>query len=57
MAIKFNEETWSEFLEKFSSYKGTVIEYCKENSITKGQFYYYMKKFKRGALLYFMQLM
>ena len=42
-----NEETWKELLEKFSSYDGTVIDYCKENNISKSQFYYYRKKFNK----------
>ncbi|MCT4607511.1 MAG: hypothetical protein N4A64_15655 [Marinisporobacter sp.] len=44
MAKKNNDAIWKEDLEKFSSYKGTVINYCRENNISKGQFYYYKKK-------------
>lgn len=41
MKMNFNEDTWKEFLEKFSSYEGSVTDYCKENDISKSQFYYY----------------
>lgn len=44
----FNVETWREFLEKFSSYKGSVSSFCKENNISKGQFYYYKKRFEKS---------
>lgn len=44
----FNAETWREFLEKFSSYKGSVSSFCKENNISKGQFYYYKKRFEKS---------
>lgn len=47
MAMNFNKETWEEFLDKFSSYEGTVTDYCKENNISKSQFYYYKKKFNK----------
>ena len=30
----YNEETWKEFLEKLSSYEGTLTSFCKENNIT-----------------------
>jgi hypothetical protein len=47
MEMNFNEDTWKEFLEKFSSYGGSVTDYCKENDLTKSQFYYYKKKFNK----------
>lgn len=43
----FNEKTWKDFLDKLSGYKGSVSSFCKENSITKGQFYYYKKRFSK----------
>lgn len=48
MAKIFNDETWREFIEKFSSYEGTVTKYCKENNMSKSQFYYYKKKFEQS---------
>lgn len=33
MEMNFNKDTWKKFLEKFSSYKGSVTDYCKENVI------------------------
>lgn len=47
MEAKNNEEIWHEYIENFSSYEGTVTDYCKENSISKNQYYYYLKKFKK----------
>jgi len=49
MKMNFNKETWEERLESFSSYEGTVTDYCKENNITKSQFYYYKKKFTKAS--------
>lgn len=49
MEMNFNEDTWKEFLEKFYSYEGSVTDYCKENDISKSQFYYYKKKFNKKA--------
>jgi len=49
MTMNFNKETWKELLEKFSSYEGTVTDYCKENNVTKSQFYYYNKKFTKAS--------
>jgi len=44
----FNSETWSDLLEKFSSYGGSVGSFCKENNISKSQFYYYKKRFAKS---------
>jgi len=49
MAKKFNDVTWRGILEKFSSYEGTVTSFCKENNISKSQFYYYKKKFEQSS--------
>jgi ribosome-associated translation inhibitor RaiA len=49
MIMNLNEATWKELLEKFSSYEGTVTDYCKENNVTKSQFYYYKKKFTKAS--------
>lgn len=49
MAKNFNDETWREFVEKYSSYEGTVSSYCKENNKSKSQFYYYKKKFMQQS--------
>jgi len=48
MAKIFNDGTWRDFIEKLSSYEGTVTKYCKENSMSKSQFYYYKKKFEQS---------
>ena len=48
MAKKVNDVTWKVFLDKFSSYEGTVTHFCKENNISKSQFYYHKKRFKES---------
>jgi hypothetical protein len=47
MSKKVNILTWRGFLEKFSSYEGSVTSFYKENSISKSQFYYYKNKFEQ----------
>lgn len=49
MAKKSNDVTWRGILEKFSSYEGTVTSFCKENNISKSQFYYYKNKFEQSS--------
>jgi hypothetical protein len=44
----FNSETWSNLLERFSSYGGSVSGFCQENNISKSQFYYYKKRFSKS---------
>lgn len=36
---------WREIIPAFSSYEGTIGNFCNANHITKSQFYYYKKKF------------
>jgi hypothetical protein len=49
MAKILNDETWRKLLEEFSSYEGTVTSFCKENHISKSQFYYYKNKFEQSS--------
>jgi polysaccharide deacetylase 2 family uncharacterized protein YibQ len=44
MSKNFNDSTWIDLLEKFSSYQGSKSSFCKENNISKSQLYYYRKK-------------
>jgi len=37
---------WREIIATFSSYEGTLGNFCNANHITKSQFHYYKKKFK-----------
>ena len=37
---------WKEIVATFSSYEGTLGNFCNANHITKSQFHYYKKKFK-----------
>lgn len=37
---------WREIIATFSSYEGTLVNFCNANHITKSQFHYYKKKFK-----------
>lgn len=36
---------WREIVAGFSSYQGTLGNFCNSNHITKSQFHYYKKKF------------
>lgn len=53
MLKNFNNSTWVDILKQFSSYQGTVNCFCKENNISKNQFYYYRKKLKDLSNLIF----
>lgn len=46
MSKRFDKETWREFVENFSSYEGTVTQYCIENNLSKSQFYYHKRRFE-----------
>lgn len=48
MAKRVSKETWKEFIDKFSSYEGTVTKFCQENNISKSQFYYHKRSFEEG---------
>lgn len=45
----FNEKTWNVFQGKLAAYKGSLTSFCKENSISKAQFYYYKKRFSKPS--------
>lgn len=46
MAKRIDKEHWREFIDKFSSYEGTVTQYCLENNLSKSQFYYHKRRFE-----------
>ena len=46
MANRVDNSSWKEYIDKFSSYEGTVTDFCKENNLSKSQFYYHKKRFK-----------
>ena len=37
---------WEEVVAEFSSYEGTLKDFCAANNISKSQLYYYRKKFE-----------
>lgn len=43
-----NHESWEEILERLASYEGSVNEFCKENNLSRGQLYYYKRRFSQG---------
>lgn len=47
MANRMDKETWRKFIENFSSYEGTVTQYCIENNLSKSQFYYHKRRFEQ----------
>lgn len=46
MANRVDNSIWKEYIDKFSSYEGTVTGFCKENNISKSQFYYHKRRSK-----------
>jgi hypothetical protein len=46
MANRVDNSIWKEYIDNFSSYEGTVTGFCKENNISKSQFYYHKKRFE-----------
>ena len=46
MAKRIDKDIWKEFIDKFSSYEGTVTQYCLENNLSKSQFYYHKRRFE-----------
>lgn len=47
MENTLERESWKKILEKYSSYEGTLSNFCSENNITKHQLYYYKKKLEK----------
>lgn len=46
--MNINENiNWREMVAAFSSYEGTLINFCNVNHISKSQLYYYRKKFEK----------
>lgn len=45
MVKRIGKEAWREYIDKFSSYEGSLTQYCAENSISKSQFYYNRRLF------------
>lgn len=46
MAKKIDNAVWEEYVNKFISLNGTITvkDFCIENAISKGQFYYHRKR-------------
>lgn len=44
---------WKSIVEAFSSYEGTVINFCNANHISRSQLYYYKKKFEKDNTIKF----
>lgn len=40
---------WEDVLDKFSSYEGTIVEFCKQNNIKPHQLYYQRKRSENTA--------
>ncbi|MEY8285800.1 hypothetical protein AALA13_18640 [Lachnospiraceae bacterium 50-23] len=41
---------WEDILDKFSSYDGTIRDFCKENNISAHQLYYRRKRSKNNSV-------
>ncbi|MDT8719754.1 hypothetical protein IAI10_24335 [Clostridium sp. 19966] len=42
------DNKWKAIFNEFSNYNGSIKSFCKENNISKDQFYYYKTKFKKA---------
>lgn len=49
MYRKLDNDTWEEYLNRFSSTKGTITvkDFCIENNLNKSQFYYHKKRVEK----------
>ncbi|MCM8711849.1 hypothetical protein M2651_12585 [Clostridium sp. SYSU_GA19001] len=47
MENALQQKAWEKILENYSSYEGTLNDFCSENNITKHQLYYYKKKLNK----------
>lgn len=48
--VNKTQVNWLDILRKFSSYEGTIAEFCTEHSIKIHQFYYHRRKAKKNEL-------
>lgn len=49
MRRKLRNVEWSDFINLFSSYEGTVTTLCEENNISKTQFYYHKRRIEAAS--------
>lgn len=49
MAKRIGKKAWKKYIYRFSSYEGSLTQYCSENSISKSQFYYNRRLFDAAA--------
>ncbi|QGU95436.1 hypothetical protein GOM49_10360 [Clostridium bovifaecis] len=51
MSTKLDNATWEGYINKFEACKGelTVKDFCIENKISKGQFYYHKRRLEKGS--------
>ncbi|MBU3203964.1 IS66 family insertion sequence element accessory protein TnpA [Clostridium algidicarnis] len=47
MANELIDIDWDEVMNKFSSYEGSVVNFCKENHIKRYQFYNQRRRLKK----------
>ena len=58
MVNEASELNWTEILNKFATYKGSIIDFCKENNIKHYQLYHQRKKLEKATnqISYFVSL-
>lgn len=49
MRRKLSNVEWNDFINLFSSYEGTVTNFCEENNISKTQFYYHKRRIEAAT--------
>ena len=47
MTKEVSEINWDSIMRKFSSYEGTIADFCKENKVSQHQLYYRRKKLEK----------
>lgn len=47
MTKENSEINWDKIMNKFSSYEGTIVDFCKENKVSQHQLYYRRKRLEK----------
>lgn len=47
MSKEISEINWDDVLNKFTSYEGTIVNFCKEHGVSQHQLYYRRKKWQK----------
>ncbi len=56
MSKEISEINWDDVLNKFTSYEGTIVNFCKEHGVSQHQLYYRRKKWQKETKTAFCEL-